>query len=118
MPQKEETRKLSRSARLRKAQKVYSSLKNTGKSRTKISKKKVVKRKKDVKPKRETRKVKSATKKSRNITKVAPTKSVRRKLTDYQKFVKTESRRVKYKNMLPTLRMKEIAKTWDKKKRK
>ena len=66
-------------------------------------------------------------KKSRSIRNVSPKKSKvkqsppppnkkKRSLNAYQKFVKEESQKNKYKSFTPSERMKEISKEWNKKK--
>ncbi len=49
---------------------------------------------------------------------VEPVKSSKKNLNDYQKFVKEESVKDKYKNMKGSERMVIISKEWEKKKRK
>jgi hypothetical protein len=45
-------------------------------------------------------------------------KDVKKDLNPYQKFIKTESIKSKYKNMSPKSRLKNIAKAWNIKKNK
>jgi hypothetical protein len=55
---------------------------------------------------------------SPKIKPAEPVKSSKKNLNDYQKFVKEESVKDKYKNMKGSERMVIISKEWEKKKRK
>ena len=82
-----------------------------------VAKKEVAKRelpKKEV-AKRHSR---SRSPKADKIKQVEPVKSSKKNLNDYQKFVKEESVKDKYKNMKGSERMVIISKEWEKKKRK
>lgn len=71
-------------------------------------------------PKREVAKrhSRSRSPKADKIKPVEPVKSSKKNLNDYQKFVKEESVKDKYKNMKGSERMVIISKEWEKKKRK
>lgn len=96
--------RLSRSARLRKYETVYNSYVKKTENKPKIIRK-------------------SPKKLSKNIKKVSMVKEVeskknRKSLTKYQKYVRKESKKTKYKNMLPRERLCSIAKTWNDKNKK
>ena len=97
--------RLTRSARLRKYESVYNSylkkIKNRENSNT-------VRRKSP-----EKNKPKSAPQKSV----VKEKKSHKKNLTSYQKYVKKESKKKKYKNLPPRERLVHIAKSWKQKNR-
>lgn len=93
-------RKKTRSVRLKKYESVYKEyLKN--KSRSPEPESKTHTRKK-------LEKIKEPDKK------VADSEKGRKKLTDYQKFVKDENKKEKYKDIKPGERMIKIAKAWKK----
>ena len=96
---KKSPKKLSRSVRLKKYEVVYRRIKSskTNPKKVKVKKVKVTATRTPV------------VRKPRSSPKV---KKSRRKLTDYQKYVRSESKRSKYKNMIPTKRMKEIGASW------
>jgi len=127
-------KKLSRSVRLKKYESVYTkavkrnSTKKTSKPRARKVPKKSPRRRTSspksktkattskVKPKRKSEaKTKTKTKaKTKAKTNAKTTKSPKRsrRLTTYQKFVKTESKKTKYKQMAPTIRMVAIGAAW------
>jgi hypothetical protein len=113
---------LSRSARLRKYEVAYEEcIKKTFDT----SKKKPIR----LEPSKKSRSIRNvinnSPKKSRSIRNVSPKKSKvkqsppqkkKRSLNAYQKFVKEESQKSKYKSFTASERMKEISKEWNKKK--
>jgi len=90
----------TRSVRLKKYESVYKQyLKNKSKSPEQKKHSRV--KKKELEPKSIDKKI-------------CDTEKGRKKLTDYQKFVKLESQKEKYKGLKPDERMSKIAKQWKK----
>jgi hypothetical protein len=111
--------KSTKSVRLKKYGSVYDSYvrANVVVGDVEVAKREVAKRelpKKEV-AKRHSR---SRSPKADKIKPVEPVKSSKKNLNDYQKFVKEESVKDKYKNMKGSERMVIISKEWEKKKRK
>jgi hypothetical protein len=104
---------LSRSARLRKYEVAYEEcIKKTFDT----SKKKPNR----LEPSKKSRSIRnvisSSPKKSKVKQSPPPPNKKKRSLNAYQKFVKEESQKNKYKSLTPSERMKEISKEWNKKK--
>jgi hypothetical protein len=109
----DERKKPSRSTRLRKYESVYEScLTRTPSASQKAATKPLVHKEKKDKDKKEKEKEKK--KKERRPSSAPPTstKVKTRTLTDYQKFVKTESKKGDYHGLSPADRMREISKAW------
>ena len=96
--------KSTKSVRLKKYGSVYDTYIRTN---VVLEKREVPKR--EVSPKRN---------RSPKADKIKPVKSSKKNLNDYQKFVKEESVKDKYKNIKGSERMVIISKEWEKKKRK
>ena len=135
MPQTENPNKLNRSTRLRKYGSAYKKyIKDTirvgstvkAKDKDKMKDKVKDKMKDKVKDKvkkgsKDTLKEKKPKKKvndrPKDTNKVQVKDSKKRKLNEYQQFVKLESNKAKYKNMKATERLQEIAVAWGKHKK-
>lgn len=123
-PKKRSPKKMSRSARLKRYESVYS--KALRKGGTGSASKKVRKapkkspRRKSTTPRKET--VKVTPKKDKITNRATPAKKSpkqnSKRLTSYQKFVQTESKKTKYRNMIPKDRLVAIGAAWKKKNKK
>lgn len=131
---KKSPKKMTRSARLKRYESVYSKALRRGGTGS-AAKSKVRKaprkspRRKTTNPRNETRGKNKSTRakivKPKKI-KPSPTKQKKtvsspqrsKKLTAYQKFVKTESKKTKYKNMVPQKRLVAIGAAWKSKNKK
>ena len=103
---------LSRSARLRKYEVAYEECIK----KTFDSSKKKPNRIEPSKKSPYTRNVISSSHKKSKVKQSPPPNKKKRSLNSYQKFVKEESQKNKYKSFTPSERMKEISKEWNKKK--
>jgi len=122
---KKSPKKMSRSTRLKKYESVYTRVIKRGgtgtatkpkarKAPQKIPRRRTKTQHRSIKtsPRRKIRSTPKSKLQTKEATKGA-TKSRSKKLTTYQKFVKTESKKTKYKAMSPKDRMKAIGARWN-----
>lgn len=122
MPQKKKkSNRISRSSRLRKYESVYERcLKKTqlsdGKNTVSTTDKEKKERSSPIKKTRKPKYKSPFKTRSSCIKKDTKKKKTKRVLTSYQKFVRSESKKIKYKGIAPKERMQVIGKAWKNKK--